>query len=228
MHLKLARTAGRRLAWSSLLLGAFVGACSDKSTITGPSVEIPVHNTLNEAGGRSNTLYYASETSGPRDDRVYDDFVSPTATTIRTVKWQGGYSPNKPAATSFTIAFFPDNGAGFPKVYELDRAGNPRSAELYRATYSVDQVNEQLDAVIPCTWTEIQQCGLYTYSLTLTPPFSASGGVRYWMLIQADVPFGGSGSWGWRRGTPDDNRAGTSIANAYFVWDLAFSLTGFD
>ncbi len=148
-----------------------MGACSDTSTIMGPSAVIPVHNTLNEAGRISNIAYYPSETSGSRGDRVFDDFVSPTAATIRTVEWQGGYSPNKPVATSFSIAFFPDNGAGFPKVWERDRDNNSRSAELYRATYSVDQVNERLDAVIRCGWSSIQQCGLYTYSLTLTPPF---------------------------------------------------------
>lgn len=89
MHLKVAITAGRRLAYNCLLLGVFVGACSDKPTILGPTPQVPVHNTLNEPGGLSNTASYASETSGPRDDRVFDDFVSPAATTIRSVEWQG-------------------------------------------------------------------------------------------------------------------------------------------
>ena len=210
--------AGHHIALGGLALVVFVTACSDSPTA--PSAPV-VHDTLNAAGGRSNMEFYQSERSGPTDRQLYDDFVSSTAATIRTVAWQGGYSPSTPVATSFFLAFIADNG-GFPRM-EADVNNPGRSNALYSATYAASQVSERLDAVLPCTNSN-QQCGLYNDSVTLMRPFTVVAGTRYWLLIQADVPFGAPGSWGWRRGTPDNQRGGTNIAGTTLSFDLAFSL----
>jgi hypothetical protein len=210
-----------RSTGTCLFLLVFLVGCSDSPVA--PSASVVVHDTLNVPGGTSNTAYYESMRSGPSDNQVFDDFVSEKEVTIRTLAWQGGYSPDKPVATSFYIAFFEDSGFGSPRVAMLEASTGWRPRGLSQATYPLDRVNEQRDVEIPCGGS-IQRCGLYNYSVTLNPPFTADEGVRYWVLIQADVPFAAAGSWGWRRGMPDNSRAETSIAGAWFPWDLAFSL----
>lgn len=183
---------------------------------------VVVHDTMNAPGGASNTEFFQTMRPGGGDRQYYDDFISQTAATIRTVTWQGGYAPSTPAATSFYVAFIADDGSGFPRL-EPDAGNTGRARALYSATFPVGQTNERLDAVVPCT-NDNRQCGLYTYSVTLATPFAAAAGVRYWFCVQADVPASSDVSWGWRRGTPDNQRSRSNIAGVTHSWDLAFSL----
>src|SRR5688572_19955112 len=76
----------------------FVISCggSNPSGPAGPSPDPSVHNTLNAADNRTAlSLRYSyivtdqfGRTIGPK---TYDDFVSPTATSIRAVSWQAAY-----------------------------------------------------------------------------------------------------------------------------------------
>jgi hypothetical protein len=203
------------------VLGVIPACSRDEGSPVAPS-PVVVHDALNAPGGASSTEFYEAMRSGGADRQFYDDFVSPTTVTIRTVAWQGGYSPARPAATSFFIAFIADAGNGHPRK-EPDDANSGRPRSLSSATYLLSQVNESLDVTFPCVNSN-QQCGLYNYSVTLASPFTASAGVRYWLTIQADVPFPAPASWGWRRGTPQNLRSSSNIAGATHLFDFAFAL----
>ena len=210
-----------------MVLVGLVAACSkrddaDPVAPAAPTPLTPVHDTLNPPGGISNTDFYEAMRSGGADRMFTDDFVSPTTIVIRTVMWQGGYQPSASVATSFYVSIGVDNGSGFPRA-EPNPGNTGRPIGVYNATYPVSQVQETVDAVVPCPNSN-RQCGLYNYTLMLTTPFTASAGVRYWLTIQADVPFPSPGSWGWRRGTPHNQRSLSNIAGATHPFDFAFAL----
>jgi hypothetical protein len=180
---------------------------------------IVIHDTMNGAGAVSGVECWASLVN-PLGYRIYDDFVSTTSGTIRTVSWQGTYCPSPPIATQFVLTFVPDSGSA--NLHPDVETG--RTPPLYSETFSKAQVNEKLDATGSCSSTPQQQCAVYSYSATLTTPFTVAAGVRYWLMVQADVP-AQSGTWGWRRGTADNGRAFSSLGGELFLlFDLAFSL----
>lgn len=208
-------------AFMNVLLVMFGASCSSSSPVA-PSASAPtVHDTLNPPGGASNADGATSERSGAFDRQTYDDFVSPAATRVRMIGWQGIRAVAQPV-TSFFVAFVADN-SGFPRL-EPDAGNTGRPRALYIATFPVAQLNERLDVTQACTNSPLQQCGLYDYSVTLTTPFDVAAGTRYWLLIQAETPATASAAWAWRRGTADNQRAGTNIAGTIHLFDLAFSL----
>src|SRR5207253_1598556 len=95
-----------------------------------------------------------------------------------------------PKALSFWVGFFADNG-GAPQVVVPAISGERRRA-LSGATYTIDRVNQRLDAMSRCQQGGLQAfpetgvpCALYDYSVTLSTPFPVAPG-RYWLWIQAD------------------------------------------
>jgi hypothetical protein len=153
---------------------------------------------------------------------VYDDFETPTPYTIRTIAWQGIHGIGR-APARFYVSFIADNGRGFPLLQpDLANSGRPRA--LYATTFSIDQVNERLDMTKACEYRPLEQCGLYDYFVTLTPPFTTASNTRYWLLIQAESPFDSPSSWVWRKGRPDNGFSTSTIANVTFSWDFAFAL----
>jgi hypothetical protein len=203
---------------------ALVAACGGNGSPVQPSssAALVIHNTLNASGATSNADGAASERSGGFDRQTFDDFVSPATASIRTIRWQGIRAVAQPV-TSFFIAFVADNGNGFP-LQQPDEANTGRPRAMYIVTAPVTVTNERVDITLTCANSPQQQCGLYDYSLTLTQPFAANAGVRYWLLIQAETPSTAFAGWQWRRGTPDNQRAGTNIANTIHNFDLAFAL----
>jgi hypothetical protein len=219
------------VALRSVALVLLMAACGGPSTPTPlPEPPLVLHDKLNPPGGTSNIQVppVSSQRGGGFETAVVDDFVSPATTEIRAVQWQGIYVPPRQAgATRFELAFLPDNGVGTSPLPHADPATPGRTVSLYRAFFSIADVNERLDVFVTCANSTVQ-CGFYDYSVTLPTPFAVTKGVRYWLFIQAEVPFtfdfNARVNWAWRIGLPDNQRASSSIANATLLTDFAFAL----
>jgi hypothetical protein len=156
------------------------------------------------------------------DDRMaFDDFQLSSQTSIWGISWQGTRSTSV-RPVNIHLSFIPDNGSQSP-VWTAGPDFRPRA--LWSATYPIDQVNERLEHSQACASSPQQTCGYYAYSVTMTTPFTAEAGTRYWLLIQAESPptYTTTG-WQWRKGTPDNNFSRTSLAGTTFPWDFAFAL----
>jgi hypothetical protein len=186
------------------------------------------------------------------DVRAYDDFTSATATTIRTVSWQGGYCrisllppfgfgvppPPPPVAVSrsFEVSFYADFN-GVP-VVPMNRLG------LYTVRLTPSEVREQLafsnsyppdGTCFPTTQSGTPTATYYHYTAVLPVPFPVTAGTRYWLSVQADTglvfprPADSPGDieWGWRIGMRNNNRSLFNGVSAFSVTadDLAFSLS---
>jgi hypothetical protein len=203
--------------------GGFATPVAPSSTRVPTSPTMVLHDTLNPSGGTSNTEFFATQRGGRLDRQTYDDFVSPTSGAIRTIAWQGIYLPPTPMATSFYVSIIPDFGNGIPNLDFGVNNNSGRPTGLYFATFPVAQVDERPDTVGLClTPRDNERCGFYDYSVTLTTPLIVNAGLRYWFFVQADVPFDSLVAWGWRRGTPDNQRAVSNLG--FFAYDLAFSV----
>ena len=155
-----------------------------------------------EAGG-----YFAS-TQGSY--LQYDSFVLTQNATIQSVSWFGvdlnellGASPLNP--DSFTITL------------HADAAGLPGAA------LSFSLIGNRGNAVD--TGTDLLGLSLFRYSATLTTPFQASAGTRYWIGISDPTT---SGGWFWASGSgADGNHVGVIGGEpGTFVDDMSFTLDG--
>lgn len=170
-----------------------------------------VHDTLNPAGATVNLDGVSSEHWMGTDQKVYDDFITTKADTIRSIAWQG-IRRTAVAPPRFNLEILSDSGVTGVGV-------------LYEVTYRGDQVNERLDGTQACSNSPQQQCGLYSYSVALATPFTTTGTTRYWLMLQAESVLESSPSgWSWRKGTPDNGFSKSTIANTIFPWDFAFAI----
>src|SRR5262249_58536788 len=87
-----------------------------------------IHDTLNATGNFDALDFVSSERTGGFDQQAYDDFVSPTIATIRTIVWQGIRLTARPPS-GFYISFIADNG-GIP-LLRPDEANSGRPRALY-------------------------------------------------------------------------------------------------
>ena len=157
------------------------------------------------------------------------------STSIRTVSWQGGYCGGRPdlgsvpppTATSrfFRIAFFRDDN-GSP--YALGVAGG---SALYEITVTPADAHERFAFDTGSTTggcaREAPNASYYDYFAVLPIPFPVTAGIRYWLIVRADMRETG-GTWGWRTGTHDNNHSkllGPLSALITTPVDLAFSLS---
>lgn len=130
-----------------------------------------------------------------------DDFTLTQTATVTSLRWFGFYG-NGVAADTFLILIFQDAG------------GVPGSSPIYQMYPS------------SVTRTQVSGSSLYQYNLTLSPTFSASAGIRYWLSIVNNLP--GSSYWAWMAGGPGNNQLAGS-GSLYGPWtpsqdDLAFAL----
>lgn len=214
---------------AALIVSACVGCGSSPSSPTSPSPPAsapppsttsgPIHDTLTDAGTGGINDAVGSERSGGFDRQVYDDFVSPTAATIRTLAWQGSRTMAHPP-TGFYVSFIADEGGG--PLRQGDGSGRPRP--LNAETHSTDRVSERLVVTRACDNLPQELCGFFEYSVTLTTPFTATAGTRYWVLIQAESPLNAASGWSWRKGKVDNGYSLSNIANLTFPWDFSFAL----
>lgn len=189
-------------------------------------VATPPRSTENPAGSVANADARTSviRADGSLPSAVFDDFTLTTATTIRTVGWQGIYctevanAPTQvPSATGFSISFHPADSGGGPNA----------NTTLQQSAYPLAQVSQSLDrnGTGTCGTATPTAIGVYNYTVTLATPFNAAAGTRYWLSVQANVP-SIPPFWGWRSGTAD-NGVSFQLFNGQFTTfstDRAFTL----
>jgi uncharacterized repeat protein (TIGR01451 family) len=151
-----------------------------------------------------------------------DDFEFTVTTDIHDVHWPGAvWNPDTTIANpmNFSIHFYADNGTGT----EPTGAGTPAPHTTALATYNVGPIfGTPGDAGF------IQD---YYYEADLNPPFTAIGGVKYWIGIQSEYTY--PPQWGWI------NTSGVTLSPstsgfpalgipfwAYEPTDASFQLTG--
>ncbi len=151
------------------------------------------------------------------DMYAYDDFTLPTAQAITQVRWRGGYSYAAAYGhvSNFTITFYESIAGG-----SQPHLTNPQLPEIYLAHYNVGGIAGETAAG---TFGGI---AMYDYSYTLSSPFLAAAGTKYWIRIegvQAGYP-----DWGLASGSGGDGQHfqfSTGAARFYFgQHDCAFSL----
>lgn len=140
--------------------------------------------------------------------RMFDDFVSPRAATIRAVTWQGIYCREVPNGGPP-----PATAVAFRVAFHADANGSPDPARVFQeAVYPVARTTQVLDR------TFMARCGsanttyaAYSYGVTLDRPFRAMPGVRHWFTVQAHVADNPAGRpltyWGWVSGAPFNGRS---------------------
>ena len=222
-------------------VSVLIAACNDRTATSPSEVVAFVHNTMNAPDNRvSRRVTYSYEapfvpgSTGYVAHRAFDDFTSAETTAIRTVSWQGGYcrgglagqGPVPPPATP--------SSRGFEVGLYSDDNGRPNQfGTLYKFMLSPSEAHEQFTVDTGPTsgacGVEAPNASYYDYSAVLPTPFPVTAGVRYWLMVRADV-IGDSPIpvWGWRIGTQDNNTSallGPGGAVLTDRVDLAFSLS---
>jgi len=219
--LRLAARGGLALtlaAWFAL------SACGSE---TEPEPEGPAVSTIvpPTSGGyvEARTSQIVTDGSGP--SQVFDDFTFDEDVTIRDVDWQGiycvqtpGAAAPAPTASSFTISIYPDQ-AGRPNL----------AAPAHTSTYSVAQAGQTFEknvSGLTCGTAANTTWPFYLYSVTLSSPFTAEAGTKYWLSIQATTP-SYAVYFGWRDGTVYNNLSLQLFDGTYTTYniDRAYSLT---
>ncbi|MDY0745765.1 PEP-CTERM sorting domain-containing protein [Paucibacter sp. R3-3] len=140
----------------------------------------------------------------------YDDFVVSTNSTVTSVTWWGadlaelmpGYTVNP---TSFTVSIFADNGNNAP------------GTEL-----SVTTIGNSGNATVVG---DLLGLSLFQYSGSLSTPFTAVAGTKYWIGITDPTD---NDNWYWATGSgPNGTHFALIGGNAMTVDDdMAFTLGG--
>ena len=205
-----------------------VTACGTEDN-TGPDDEEPDPVEQSNIVPPSNGGYVEARTSqivtdGSPPSQVFDDFTLGNDGTIRTIGWQGiycvqtpGAGAPAPTASSFTISIWSDLN------------GRPNTAAaLHTSTYTVAQVGQTFEKNVSglnCGTAANTTWPFYLYSATLSTPFQATGGTKYWLSIQATTP-SYAVYFGWRDGTPLNNLSLQLFNGVYTTYniDRAYSL----
>jgi hypothetical protein len=252
MHRKMAAIIGRARLYDFELfhsvrvivvcVSVLIAACNDTAsrTPTSPSEVVAfIHNTMNAPDNRvsSRVTYsylapFQPGFTGFVARRAFDDFTSAETTAIRTVSWQGGYCrgglpgqgpvppPAAPSSIRFQVGLYPDDN-GRPNEF----------GPLYEVMLTPSEAHEQLTFDTGPTEggcsVEAPNASYYDYSAVLPTPLPVTAGVRYWLMVRADI--GDSAvPWGWRIGTQDNNYSALSGPLGALLTapvDLAFSLS---
>jgi hypothetical protein len=153
---------------------ATTGAKSTDPIIWNNGGTVPAGNILSS----QNDAFY------PFVSQMADDFLFVEDMDVTDVHWWGGFwngPPNEVDPCPFYIYIYADDGTGNMPT----GAGMPDPAPTALATYYFQGL----------TWYPLDPNGFYEYDVDLSPPFSATAGVKYWIAIQAD--FGYPPQWGW-------------------------------
>ena len=142
-------------------------------------------------------------TDGSPPSQVFDDFTIAATRAFTTVSWQGIYcvqqqnaAAPQPTASAFTISFYSD-ASGRPNL----------NAPLHKSTYTVAQSEQTFEKTVTgltCGTAPNTTWPFYKYQVTLPTAFTAIGGTKYWISIQATTP-SYAVYFGWRDGLPHNN-----------------------
>jgi hypothetical protein len=151
------------------------------------------------------------------DMYAYDDFTLASDQTITEIHWRGGYIYGAPYGRvfNFTVTFYASIAGG-----SQPHCTNPQLPEIYLAYYDVGGIaGETLAGTYGGTT-------MYDYSFVLPSPFQATGGVKYWVRVEASQPT--YPDWGIAVGTGGDGQHfafSTGAAMFFFAsGDTAFTL----
>ncbi|MHB8770772.1 MAG: chitobiase/beta-hexosaminidase C-terminal domain-containing protein [Syntrophales bacterium] len=150
---------------------------------------------------------------------AYNDFILPTTGSITEVRWRGGYLQDAAfgRASDFTVAFFATNVTGNEPNVTL-----PESQEIFLAKYQVGGNAGETPAGT------FGGRVMYDYRYQLPTPFTAAGGTKYWLRIEAFQPV--VPDWGIAVGTGGDGahfRYSTGSKTFRFAPnDTSFTLLG--
>ena len=163
--------------------------------------------------------YNASENGMDYDEFVWDDFTFSADQTITEIHWRGAYDPSRATYHQplgyFTVAIYPSIAGGFqPDVAHLP------SVEYQASGNAGETPAGTFGGVV-----------MYDYAYVLPTAFPATGGVKYWIYLeafQAGVP-----DWCIAKGTGGNgthfhgfiNYAGGTSYD-YRTGDTAFELLG--
>jgi hypothetical protein len=215
------------IAAAAVALAACAGGGDDSPGASPTPAPTPApFSTLNPVGSTGSIEARTSQapTNGAAPSEVLDDFTLASATTVRTLRWQGIYcvaQDNAPAptatASSFVISFYADAN-GQPDT------GTP----LQRTTVAVADAAQTLErnlGGLTCTGGNNTTWALYDYRATLSTPFSAAAGTKYWVSVQAVTPSYDI-FWGWRNGTVNNSLSLQCFQGACtsYAFDRAYAL----
>ncbi len=127
---------------------------------------------------------------------TYDNFTLGSAATVTGVSWVGEYSDNTGPSTSFTVDFYA-NASGLP------------GAMLSTETIALSQAHQTL----------LGNAGgfaVFSYSATLSSPFSAVAGTEYWLSVVSNMGF--PPQWYWVTGTGGTAAPHSSSSPATRSW----------
>lgn len=155
----------------------------------------------------------------PFVSQIADDFIFTDAMDVTDVHWWGAYwNGTALDYCDFYIYIYADDGTGNAPT----GGGMPDPSPTALATYFFTGLSGQPE----------DPNGFREYNVTLSPPFSASANVKYWIAIQAVFPF--PPQWGWAQSgiiqLHDAMQGFPLLGNAFWTLDnlvdLAFYLTG--
>ncbi len=205
-----------------------LAACSDKSPTQTDDTPPPTTSRSTLVPTANSTIIEARTSQITGDGTlpaiVADDFRLTSASTIRTIRWQGIYcvqaanaAAPAPTASAFRITFYAD-ASGRPNV----------AAPLQTSTYTLAQVAQTFDKNVSglnCGTAANTTWPYYSYSTTLATPFAATANTKYWISIQAITP-SYSVFWGWRDGVVDNSQSWQIFNGTFtsYAFDRAYSL----
>ena len=132
----------------------------------------------------SNLLASQHDPVYPFISQTADDFLFEENTEITDVHWWGGFwngPPDEVDPLEFNIFFYADDGTGGAPT----GGGLPDPSPTALATYNFASISGK----------PVNPDGFYEYNVDLDPPFTASGGEKHWIAIQAVFAF--QPQWGW-------------------------------
>lgn len=154
------------------------------------------------------------------DQYVWDDFTLSNGGAISQINWYGGYDPLKSGrggpVTDFTVSIYPSMAAGTepaianPPLVKYQTGG--KAGETAFTVVNGIQINQ--------------------YSFSLSTPFVAEAGTRYWIYIAASQQ-GSSPDWSFISATGGSGNhyiktsgAGGDVLYRFAPGDVAFTLLG--
>jgi len=172
----------RGLAMKVLLVAFITAVASFRAAA------VPVYTQPPSAAGGVNISSWIAPDGTDADQYCFDDFTLAADTAIAEIDWRGGYqyAASYGHVTAFTI-----------RIYGSIAGGSQPNVTSVLKTYNVSGVAGE---VLVGT---VGGIAMYDYHYTLTTPFQATAGTKYWVQIEATQP--AYPDWGIATGTGGDN-----------------------